>query len=528
MLDANILKQLDAYLGYIKQPITLHLAADESAKGQELSNLANTLAERSALISVESWENNRKPAMAISAQGDKTPRVVFAGVPMGHEFTSLILALLQAGGHPSKASEQVQQQIKGLQGKMNFEIYISLSCQNCPDLVQALNLMARLNPNVSATMIDGALFQQEVDSRQVMAVPTVFLNGELFVQGRTELEEILAKLDTAGADRAAAELSEREPYEVMVVGGGPAGAAAAIYAARKGIRTALVSERFGGQVQETMGIENLISVPYTEGPKLVAAMEQHVKEYDVDLITHQRAAALGAVDGYHALELESGATLKARSVILATGARWRELNVPGELEYRGKGVAYCPHCDGPLFKGKRVAVIGGGNSGIEAAIDLAGIVKEVTVLEFSDTLRADQVLQDKANSMGNIRIIKMAQTTEVEGDGQRVTAINYSDRNNGETHRIELEGIFVQIGLIPNTEWLKGGELELSAHGEIQIDAKGATNIPGVFGAGDATSVPYKQIVISMGAGATAALSAFDHLIRTPAPVVEAEEAAVA
>lgn len=528
MLDANILKQLDAYLGYIKQPITLHLAADDSAKGQELSNLANTLAQRSALISVENWENDRRPAMAISAQGDKAPRVVFAGVPMGHEFTSLILALLQAGGHPSKASEQVQQQIKGLEGDLNFEIYISLSCQNCPDLVQSLNLMARLNPRVSATMIDGALFQQEVDQRQVMAVPAVFLNGELFVQGRTELEEILAKLDTAGAERAAAELSEREPYEVMVVGGGPAGAAAAIYAARKGIRTALVAERFGGQVQETMGIENLISVPYTEGPKLVSAMEQHVKDYEVDIITHQRAAAMNSADGYHSIELESGATLKARSVILATGARWRELNVPGEQEYRGKGVAYCPHCDGPFFKGKRVAVIGGGNSGIEAAIDLAGIVKEVTVLEFSDTLRADQVLQDKANSMGNIRIIKMAQTTEVEGDGQRVTAINYIDRNSGDSHRIELEGIFVQIGLIPNTEWLKQSELALTQHGEIQIDAKGATNIAGVFGAGDATNVPYKQIVISMGAGATAALSAFDHLIRTPAPVTKAAEAAVA
>lgn len=527
MLDANILKQLDAYLGYIKQPITLHLAADDSEKGRELSALANTLAERSALVSLESWSNDRVPALAISAQSDTEPRVVFAGVPMGHEFTSLILALLQAGGHPSKAAESVQQQIKGLKGDLNFEVYISLSCQNCPDLVQALNLMARLNPSIRTTMIDGALFQGEVDSRQVMAVPAVFLNGELFVQGRTELEEILAKLDTEGAERAAQELSEREPYEVLIVGGGPAGAAAAIYAARKGIRTALLAERFGGQVQETLGIENLISVPYTEGPKLVAAMEQHVNEYEVDVITNQRAADLGIASGYNSISLESGASLKARTVILATGARWRELSVPGELEYRGKGVAYCPHCDGPLFKGKRVAVIGGGNSGIEAAIDLAGVVKEVTVLEFGDTLRADKVLQDKAASMGNIQIIKMAQTTEVTGDGQRVNGLNYTDRNSGESKRIELEGIFVQIGLIPNTDWLKETGIELTKHGEIKIDAKGATNLPGVFGAGDATDVAYKQIIISMGAGATAGLSAFDYLIRTPKPIEsQASEAA--
>lgn len=526
MLDANILKQLDAYLGYIKQPIKLHLAADDSEKGRELSTLANTLAERSDLVTLESWSNDRAPALAISAQDDSEPRVVFAGVPMGHEFTSLILALLQAGGHPSKAAESVQQQIKGLKGDLNFEIYISLSCQNCPDLVQALNLMARLNPNIRATMIDGALFQDEVDSRQVMAVPAVFLNGELFVQGRTELEEILAKLDTEGSERAAQELSEREPYEVLVVGGGPAGAAAAIYAARKGIRTALLAERFGGQVQETLGIENLISVPYTEGPKLVAAMEQHVNEYEVDVITNQRASVLGTDAGFNSIGLESGANLKARTVILATGARWRELNVPGEIEYRGKGVAYCPHCDGPLFKGKRVAVIGGGNSGIEAAIDLAGVVKEVSVLEFGDSLRADKVLQDKAASMKNIRIITMAQTTEVIGDGQRVSGLQYIDRKTDEKHSIELEGIFVQIGLIPNTDWLKESGIDLTKHGEIKIDAKGATNLPGVFGAGDATDVAYKQIIISMGAGATAGLSAFDYLIRTPKPVENEESEA--
>lgn len=514
MLDASIVQQLDQYLGFMKQPIEIKLASDNSAKGIELRELATTLAARSDKITLSEWNHKRVPSMGICAQGETEPRVIFSGIPMGHEFTSLILALLNAGGHPSREPEEVQEQIKSLEGEMHFETYISLSCQNCPDLVQALNLMARLNPNITSTMIDGAIYQDEVEERQVMAVPAVFLNGELFTKGRTELKEMLARLDTAGAAKQAEALSEREPYDVLVVGGGPAGAAAAIYAARKGIRTGLVAERFGGQVQDTVGIENLISVPYTEGPKLVSSMEQHVKEYDVDIITSQRANKLSEENGFHALTTESGATLKAKTLILATGARWRELNVPGEVEYRGKGVAYCPHCDGPLFKGKRVAVIGGGNSGIEAAIDLAGIVAEVTVLEFGDTLRADQVLQNKANSMANITIIKNAQTTEVTGDGGKVNGITYTDRVSGESKHIELEGIFVQIGLVPNTEWLKDSALELTKFGEIQIDAKGATNLSGVFGAGDATTVPYKQIIISMGAGATAALSAFDHLIR--------------
>ncbi len=514
MLDASIVQQLDQYLGFMKQPIEIKLASDDSAKGIELRELATTLAERSDKITLSEWSHKRVPSMGICAQGESEPRVIFSGIPMGHEFTSLILALLNAGGHPSREPEEVQEQIKTLEGEMHFETYISLSCQNCPDLVQALNLMARLNPNITSTMIDGAIYQDEVEERQVMAVPAVYLNGELFTQGRTELKEMLARLDTAGAAKQAEALSEREPYDVLVVGGGPAGAAAAIYAARKGIRTGLVAESFGGQVQDTVGIENLISVPYTEGPKLVSSMEQHVKEYDVDIITSQRANKLSELNGLHAITTESGATLKAKTLILATGARWRELNVPGEAEYRGKGVAYCPHCDGPLFKGKRVAVIGGGNSGIEAAIDLAGIVAEVTVLEFGDTLRADQVLQNKANSMPNITIIKNAQTTEVTGDGNKVNGITYNDRVSGESHHIELEGIFVQIGLVPNTEWLKESSLELTKFGEIQVDAKGATNLAGVFGAGDATTVPYKQIIISMGAGATAALSAFDHLIR--------------
>jgi alkyl hydroperoxide reductase subunit F len=450
----------------------------------------------------------------------------FAGIPMGHEFTSLVLALLQAGGHPPKADAAVIEQIKSLDGDFDFDVYISLSCQNCPDVVQALNLMAVLNPRVRATMIDGALFQSEVEAKQIMAVPTVHLNGQPFGQGRMTVEEILAKLDRNVGARQAEQLKSKAPFDVLIVGGGPAGASAAIYAARKGIRTGVVSERFGGQVLDTMGIENFISVQETEGPKLAAQFENHVKSYDVDIMNLQRAAALlpADQDGLYTVQLENGASLRSRSVILSTGARWREMNVPGEREYRGRGVAYCPHCDGPLFKGKRVAVIGGGNSGVEAAIDLAGIVAHVTLIEFDNRLRADEVLQRKLRSLPNVRVIVSAQTTEVHGAGGKVNALSYRDRTSGETHRVQLEGVFVQIGLLPNTEWLKG-TVALSPRGEIEVDARGGTSLPGVFAAGDATTVPYKQIIIAMGEGSKAALSAFDHLIRSSAP---AEQAAAA
>ena len=526
MLDANLKKQLDTYLQNIAKPIEISVSVDDSPKGKELHELAVEIAEMSSKIGLVAVENKRTPSMAVAEAG-QSPRVRFAGIPMGHEFTSLVLALLQAGGHPSKADPALLEQIRNLEGEYHFETYISLSCQNCPDVVQALNLMATLNPNITHVMVDGALFKDEVESRQIMAVPTVFLNGEHFGQGRMTLAEIVNKVDTGAAARKAAELNEKEPYEVLVVGGGPAGAAAAIYSARKGIRTGLVAERFGGQVMDTVGIENFISVPYTEGPKLVASMEQHVKEYDVDIITEQTAAKLTS-NGLVEIQLESGATLRSRSVILATGARWREMNVPGEQQYRGKGVAYCPHCDGPLFKGKRVAVIGGGNSGIEAAIDLAGIVEHVTVLEFSDTLRADEVLQRKARSLPNVKIIKNAATTEVRGDGNKVVGLTYNDRVSGESHEVDVAGIFVQIGLIPNTDWLKDSDVELTRFGEIEIDARGATSVPGVFAAGDVTTVPFKQIVISMGAGATASLAAFDHLIRTSENVEEGQEKASA
>jgi NADH-dependent peroxiredoxin subunit F len=378
--------------------------------------------------------------------------------------------------------------------------------------------MSVLNPKIQHIAIDGALYQDEVDARQVMSVPTVYLNGEVFGQGRMSLEQILAKIDTGAGVREAEKLKSKGAFDVLVIGGGPAGSAAAIYAARKGIRTGVAAERFGGQVLDTMAIENFVSVGYTEGPKLATALEQHVKDYDVDVMNLQRAERLvpaTQAGGLIEVQLANGATLKSKTVVLSTGARWRQMGVPGEDQYRNKGVAYCPHCDGPLFKGKRVAVIGGGNSGVEAAIDLAGITSHVTLVEFDNKLRADEVLQRKLRSLPNVDIIISAQSTEVLGDGQKVNGLVYKDRMSGEVRTVALEGIFVQIGLLPNTEWLKGA-LELSPRGEIVIDERGQTSLPGVFAAGDATTVPYKQIVIAMGAGSTAALSAFDHLMRLP------------
>jgi len=512
MLDATIKAQLKAYLERLQRPIELVASLDDSAKAQELRGLLTDIAELSDKVALRTnGQHALRPSFGVAEPGE-APRIHFAGIPMGHEFTSLVLALLQTGGHPPKVEQAVIDQIKALPGKFEFETFISLSCHNCPDVVQALNLMAVLNPGVTSTMIDGALFQGLVDERKIMAVPTVFLNGESFGQGRMTIEEIIAKLDTGAVARAAAEIGKKDAFDVLVVGGGPAGAAAAVYAARKGIRTGVLAERFGGQVMDTLGIENFISVQHTEGPKLVAALEQHVKEYAVDVMNLQRATKLVPGELIE-VQLENGATLKSKTVILSTGARWREMNVPGEAEYKAKGVCFCPHCDGPLFKGKRVAVIGGGNSGVEAAIDLAGIVSHVTLLEFADTLRADAVLQKKLYSLPNVTVIKSAQTTEVIGDGQKVTGIRYKDRVGGAEQVVELEGIFVQIGLLPNTDWLKG-TVELSRHGEVIIDAKGQTSIPGVFAAGDCTTVPYKQIIIAMGAGAIASLSAFDHLIR--------------
>ena len=520
MLDDQLKSQLATYLERVTQPFELVASLDESETSAQMRELLTTIQSlRSDKISLRlDGQDARRPSFTLQRVGTQTS-LRFAGLPLGHEFTSLVLALLWTGGHPPKIEPELIEQAQALQGDYQFEVYMSLSCHNCPDVVQALSLMAIVNPRVRTTVIEGGAFEQEVKEREVMAVPMVYLNGQVFGAGRMELAQILAKLDTGAAAREAAKLSAKEAFDVLVVGAGPAGAAAAVYAARKGIRTGLAAERLGGQVNDTLDIENYISIPRTEGPQFSAALERHVREYDVDVMPLQRAKALrpaSSPGGLIEVEMEGGGLLKSKTVILSTGARWRNMNVPGEEQYRTKGVAYCPHCDGPLYKGKRVAVIGGGNSGVEAAIDLAGVVAHVTVFEFMPQRKADAVLQKKLASLPNVEVILNAQTTEVLGDGSKVNALAYKDRATGEEKRVELEGIFVQIGLLPNTDWLKG-TVELSKFGEIVIDAKGQTSIPGVFAAGDCTTVPYKQIIIAAGAGATAALGAFDHLIRTSA-----------
>jgi alkyl hydroperoxide reductase subunit F len=527
MLDETLQSQLRAYLTKIVQPVELIASLDESQGAQEMRALLETIASLTDKVSVRlDGQQTRRPSFQIRRVGTSTS-LQFAAVPLGHEFTSLVLALLWSGGHPPKVDEASIESIRSLSSSLRFEIFMSLSCHNCPDVVQALTLMSVINPNVETVVIDGALYQDEVTARQIMAVPMVFLNGELFGSGRMSLEEILAKLDTNSADKERAKIDAKAPYDVLIVGGGPAGAAAAVYAARKGLRTGIAAERFGGQTNDTLGIENYISVLETNGPKFAADLEAHVRHYDVEIMNLQRVEKLvpAAKPGdLVEVVMNHGGTLRSRSVILATGARWRNVNVPGESEYRNRGVAYCPHCDGPLFKGKRVAVIGGGNSGVEAAIDLAGVVGHVTVVEFMDQLKADAVLVSKLKSLPNVSIIVNAQTTEIHGDGKTVNALSYKDRANGQAHRIDLEGVFVQIGLVPNTEFLKG-TIELSRFGEILVDHHGATNAHGVFAAGDATTVPYKQIVIAAGDGAKAALGAFDYLIRSSAPPVEAAAA---
>jgi alkyl hydroperoxide reductase subunit F len=520
MLEAQLKTQLQTYLGMLRQPIHLIASLDDSANGKDMRELLVEIAELSDKVTLdESGQDARKPSFVIAREGE-TRGVRFAAIPLGHEFTSLVLALLWTGGHPPKVEDGIIEQIKSLQGDFNFEVYMSLSCHNCPDVVQAVTLMTVFNPNVNATIIDGGLYQDEVNARNIMAVPSTYLNGESFASGRMLVEEILAKVDTGAVAKEAKKLNAKAPYDVLVVGGGPAGASAAIYAARKGIRTGIVAERFGGQVMDTLGIENFISVKETEGPKLVAAFEEHVRSYEVDIMNLQRAAAIAEPGkegnkntGLIEVRLENGAMLKSKVVILATGARWKELNVPGEKEYRGKGVAYCPHCDGPLFKGKPVAVVGGGNSGVEAAIDLAGFVAHVTLLQFDTELKADAVLQKKLRSLDNVTVITSAQTTEVTGDNTKMNGLTYTDRVTGESKHLQLDAVFVQIGLLPNSDWLKG-TVNLSKFGEVEVNHHNATSLPGVFAAGDVTTTPYKQIIIAMGEGAKAALGAFDYLIR--------------
>ncbi|MFL1671815.1 alkyl hydroperoxide reductase subunit F [Paenibacillus thiaminolyticus] len=506
-LDQEIKNQLAQYLQLLEGAVVLKVSAGEDAASEDMLALVNEIAGMSSKITVERTQLSRTPSFSVN-RPDEDTGIIFAGTPLGHEFTSLVLALLQVSGRPPKVEQSVIDQIKSIRGEYKFETYVSLSCHNCPDVVQALNLMSVLNPGITNTMIDGAVFKEEVESKDIMSVPSVYLNGEFFESGRMTVEEILAKL---GSAPDASEFENKEPFDVLVVGGGPSGASAAIYAARKGIRTGLVAERFGGQVNDTLGIENFISVKYTEGPQLVANIEQQVKEYDIDVMKLQRAKRLEKKDLIE-IELENGAVLKSKTVIVSTGARWRNVGVPGEAEFKNKGVAYCPHCDGPLFTGKDVAVIGGGNSGIEAAIDLAGIVRHVTVLEFAPELKADAVLQDRLYSLPNVTVLKNVQTQEITGT-DKVNGISYVERDTGVTKHIELQGVFVQIGLVPNTDWL-ADTVERTRTGEIVVDSHGATNVPGVFAAGDCTNSPYKQIIISMGSGATAALGAFDYLIR--------------
>jgi len=521
MLDAATKAQLKSYLERATAPIEIVASLDDSPASGEMQSLLKDVAESSPLVTVTTSrdDNHRKPSFSINRPSENHgPR--FAGLPMGHEFTSLILALLQIGGYPPKVDEEILQQIRDLDGDFDFEVYVSLTCHNCPDIVQALNVMAVQNPRIRSTMIEGGTFQDEVKERQIMAVPTIFLNGAEFGQGRMSLEEILAKIDTKGVEREAKKIDAKETFDMLIVGGGPAGAAAAVYAARKGIRTGIASENIGGQTLDTLGIENYISVKQTEGPKFALALEEQVRSLDVDIMNMQRAKALvlntGLDKNLIEVQLESGATVRSKSVVISTGARWKNINVPGEREFKNKGVAYCPHCDGPLFKGKHVAVIGGGNSGVEAAIDLAGVVGHVTLIEYDKVLRADAVLVKKLHSLPNVTVTTNAQTTEITGD-QKVNALVYKDRATEQLHTVALEGVFIQIGLVPNTDWLKG-VVELSKHGEIIVDAKGQTSVPGVFAAGDATTVPFKQIIIAAGDGAKAALGAFDHLMRTSIP----------
>jgi alkyl hydroperoxide reductase subunit F len=515
-LDQNIKNQLSTYMAKIENPVEIVYFENESDKSAEMVDLLTEVDAMSSMISIKKGADSthRSPSFQVN-QPDYVTGIVFAGVPMGHEFTSFILAILQVGGYPLKIEKELIEQIKSITGSYKFETYISLSCHNCPDVVQALNVMSLLNPNITHTMIDGDVYQDEVKNKKIMSVPTIFLNNEEFYQGRMELEEIVAKIDSRSDSIESEKLNKKEDFDVLIVGGGPAGASSAVYSARKGIKTGIVAERFGGQVMDTLGIENFISVKATEGPKLVKALEEHVLDYEVDVMNHQRAKKIHIPKNKEEkfqLELDNGAKLKSKTLILSTGARWRELGVPGETEFKGKGVAYCPHCDGPLFKGKHVAVIGGGNSGVEAAIDLAGIVGHVTLFEFMPALKADQVLQDRLYSLKNVDVILNAQTKEILGD-TKVTAIKYIDRDTQEDKELALEGVFIQIGLIPNTDWLKD-DIKLSQYGEIEVNDHGETSVPGIFAAGDVTTVPYKQIIIAMGEGSKAALGAFDYLIR--------------
>ncbi len=509
MLDNDIKTQLQTYLQMIINPVIIEACLDDSNDSNQISSFLKEVSDMSDKVSYqEATSSIYKPSFFIKNQTSNI-HINMAMLPTGHEFTTFVLALLQVGGHPLKISEKTISDIKNIKEELSFTTYISLSCPNCPDVVQAINIMALLNPNIKSTTVDGSLFEEEVEEQNITAVPTIKLNGQDFSQGRISLEDILNKLDAVDTQAQAKELNEKGIFDVLVIGAGPSGATAAIYAARKGIKTGIIADRLGGQLLETIDIENFISIKKTQGQKFAQAIEEHIKEYDVDIMLPFLATSITKQNNIFEITLNNNATIKAKSVITSTGARWRKLGVEGDDK---KGVVYCPHCDGPLYKGKEVAVIGGGNSGVEAAIDLAGIVKKVTLVEFMDSLKADDILQKKLKSLPNIEIITSAQVSKVIG-GDKASGFEYINRTTQEIKTIEVNAIFVQIGLMPNTEWLKDF-VELNKAKEIIIDSKCQTSVAGFFAAGDASSVPYKQIIIAAGEGAKASLSAFDYLIR--------------
>lgn len=503
-LDTNLKNQIKEYFELLESEVIFSLDVDESQDSVKMKEFLEEVVSLSNKLSIREAQLERTPSFRLDAQ-DKVGNIVFSMIPLGHELSTFILATLQVSGRTPKVDQHVIDQIKKIDQPLKFQSYISLSCHICPDVVQAINIMAVINDNVSHTIIDGGIYREEVETLGIMAVPTVMLDGDEFSAGRTSLEEMLEKL--VKTDQ---KVHYEKPFDVLVVGGGPAGASSAIYASRKGLNVGVITDRIGGQVLDTFAIENLIGTPYTEGPKLASHLHNHMREYDIEIINNKCVDKIVKGDLF-TVELASGETIESKSVIIATGARWRDIGVPGEKEFKNKGVAYCSHCDGPMFKDKHVAVVGGGNSGIEAALDLANIAKHVTVFEFLPKLNADEVLQERIKKLGNTTIITNAQTTEILGDNQ-VNGVKYIDRETQKEHTLEIDGIFIQIGLVPNTEFM-GDMVEKTRMGEIIVDDKGMTSIPGLFAAGDCTDSTYKQIIISMGSGATAALSAAEYVI---------------
>ncbi len=519
MLSNDILNALKTYTENMTNKVTLVLQTGEHVKRPELKDFLTQICSVSENLNlIERDESLRSPiTFYLEIEGENNG-IHFSGIPSGHEFNSLILAILQSSGTEVKLDSTLTKMVKKIKDKLHFEVFISLSCHNCPDVVQSLNQFALLNDNISAEMIDGGLFKELIDDRNIQGVPSVYLNGELFANGKIDTAQLVDKLIEKFPYIVGGSDTEQLPLQdVTVIGAGPAGVAAAIYAARKGLNVTMIADRIGGQVKDTVGIENLISVPKTTGTELTSNMQAHLKDYVITIKEFLRVERIekgySESNAWKKLHLSSGEVIESKTVIIATGAKWRELGIPGEKENIGSGVAFCPHCDGPFFKGKDVAVVGGGNSGIEAALDLAGMVKHVTVFEFLPQLKADKVLIDKAEAHDKITIIKNVATKEVIAENGKVVAITYEDRETGNVEKRNLSGIFVQIGLMPNSDFLNG-VVERTKHGEVIIDEKCQTTEPGIYAAGDVSTVPYKQIVIAMGEGAKASLSAFDYLIR--------------